>query len=57
MKENEGGKRLDEEPGLGWGGGDGGQKQRSGGGWQRVGVNSHSSSLHGVEMILLTPEL
>lgn len=28
-----------------------------GGGQQRVGVNSHSSSLHGVKMILLTPEL
>ncbi len=35
-----------------------GQTERSGGGGQqRVGVNSHSSSLHGVEMILLTPWL
>lgn len=36
----------------------GGQKHRNGGGGRhRVGVNSHSSSLHGVEMILLTPAL
>lgn len=37
--------------------GRGGQKQSGGGGGQTVGVNSHSSSLHGAKMILLTPEL
>lgn len=37
----------------------GSDEGRSGGegGQQRVGVYSHCSSLHGVEMILLTPEL
>lgn len=55
MKGEKDGKDLDEEVKdrswvlVGWRGG-----------WVEVdggGVNSHSSSLHGAEMILLTPEL